>query len=173
MVENSTHNSILLRQRVEIFVFLFVFWLLLNGSLSAATLLVGVIVSLSISLLSVRGMTFLSDFRYTPEAFVASLFYFAFFFKELMKANIKLAKIVLSPSLPINPGFVKVRTRLKSKMGRLLLANSITLTPGTLSIEMEGEWLYVHWVTMDETDIEGATAQIVSGFERYLEVMYG
>ena len=90
-----------------------------------------------------------------------------------MKANLTLAKIVLSPSLPINPGFVKVRTTLKSPMGRLLLANSITLTPGTLTVEMEGEWLYVHWVTMDAQDIDGATARIVSGFERYLEVMYG
>ena len=173
MVLISSNDPIVLRQRVEIFVFLLLFWLLLNGSLSIATLAVGVVVSLSISLLSRRGMTFLSGFRYTPKAVTAALMYLVFFSKELLKANFRLAKIVLSPSLPINPGFVKVRTNLKSPMGRLLLANSITLTPGTLSIEMEGEWLYVHWVTMDAQDIEGATEQIVAGFERYLEVMYG
>ena len=163
----------LLRQRFEIFAFLFLFWLLLNGSLAPATLAVGVTVSLIISQLSTGGMTFFSGFHYTPKALMASLLYLLFFFKELMKANLTLAKIVLSPSLPINPGFVKVRTTLKSPMGRLLLANSITLTPGTLTVEMEGEWLYVHWVTMDAQDIDGATARIVSGFERYLEVMYG
>ena len=96
-----------------------------------------------------------------------------YFSKELVKANGRLAKIVLSPSLPISPGFVKVRTKLKSRMGRLLLANSITLTPGTLTVEMEDEWLYVHWITMDAPDIDGATAEIVAGFERYLETMYG
>jgi multicomponent Na+:H+ antiporter subunit E len=66
-----------------------------------------------------------------------------------------------------------VRTRLKSRMGRLLLASSITLTPGTLTVELQDEWLYVHWVRVDHDDIEGATASIVAGFERYLEVMYG
>ena len=161
------------RQKTEIFAFLFLFWVLLNGSLAPATLAVGIGVALVIALLSNGGMTFLTGFRYTPEALVASLLYLLFFFKELTKANFRLAKIVLSPSLPINPGLVKVQTKLKSPMGRLLLANSITLTPGTLTVEMEDEWLYVHWVTMDANDMDGATEQIVSGFERYLEVMYG
>lgn len=161
------------RQRIETFAFLFLFWVLLNGSLAPDTLGVGVAVSLVIMLFSHGEMTFLSDFRYTPPAIWATLQYLMFFFKELVKANGRLAKTVLSPSLPINPGFVKVRTKLKSPMGRLLLANSITLTPGTLTVEMEGEWLYVHWVTMDATDIDGATEKIVAGFERYLEVMYG
>ena len=44
---------------------------------------------------------------------------------------------------------------------------------GTLTVELAGEWLYIHWVTVEATDIEAATAGIVSGFERYLEVMYG
>ena len=80
---------------------------------------------------------------------------------------------MLSPSLPVNPAIIKVRTKLKSRMGRLMLANSITLTPGTLTVEMEGEWLYIHCVTLESADLEEATAQIVSGFESYLEVMYG
>jgi multicomponent Na+:H+ antiporter subunit E len=58
-------------------------------------------------------------------------------------------------------------------MGRMLLVNSITLTPGTLTVELNGEWLYIHCVTVDSADIEMATANIVSGFEHYLEVMYG
>ncbi|MGE5945072.1 MAG: Na+/H+ antiporter subunit E [Betaproteobacteria bacterium] len=49
----------------------------------------------------------------------------------------------------------------------------MTLTPGTLTVELHGEWLYVHWVTVDSTDSAAATASIVAGFERYLEVMYG
>ena len=84
-----------------------------------------------------------------------------------------MAKIVISPDLPLNPGIVKVRTKLKTAMGRMLLVNSITLTPGTLTVEMDGEWLYIHWVSVDSPDIEVATAGIVGGFERYLEVMYG
>jgi multicomponent Na+:H+ antiporter subunit E len=99
--------------------------------------------------------------------------YFPFYLKELFKSNLSLAAVVLSPALPLNPGIVKVRTKLQSRMGRMLLANSITLTPGTLTVELDGEWLYVHWVTVDSTDSAVATASIVAGFERYLEVMYG
>jgi multicomponent Na+:H+ antiporter subunit E len=90
-----------------------------------------------------------------------------------VKSNLLLTSTVLTPSLPIKPGIVKVRTRLKSRMGRLMLANSITLTPGTLTVAMDGEWLYVHWVNVQSEDIEAATAEIVAGFERYLEVIYG
>jgi multicomponent Na+:H+ antiporter subunit E len=54
-----------------------------------------------------------------------------------------------------------------------MLANSITLTPGTLTVELRDEWIYVHWVTVESADIDAATAEIVAGFERYLEVMYG
>lgn len=161
------------RRQTELFVVLFLFWILLNGSLAPATLGVGALAAFVIALFFRNAMTFLSDFRFTRKALWATAQYFIYFFKELVKANVRLGKIVLLPSLPIDPGFVKVRTRLKSRMGRLLLANSITLTPGTLTVEMEGEWVYVHWITMDAADVDGATKQIVTGFERYLEDMYG
>ncbi len=149
------------------------FWLLLAGSLNNDVLIVGVVVSLAIALLYRDGLSFFTEFRATPAAVIAGFRYYGFFFRELIKSNFRLAAIVLSPSLPLQPGIVKVRTRLKSRMGRLMLANSITLTPGTLTVELEGEWLYVHWVTVASADIEGATARIVAGFESYLEVMYG
>lgn len=161
------------RDRVVLFVTLLLFWVMLNGTLAVDSLLIGTLVSFIITLLFCSGLSFFTEFRATPQAFSAGIFYYIYFFKELVKSNFKLAKIVLSPSLPINPGIVKVRTKLKSRMGRLMLANSITLTPGTLTMELDGEWIYVHCVTMESTDIEQATAQIVAGFESYLEVMYG
>lgn len=135
--------------------------------------MVGIVVSLLIALLYRNSLSFFTEFRVSPQAIVAGFKYYAYFFKELFKSNIKLARIVLTPSLPIKPGIVKVRTNLKSRMGRLMLANSITLTPGTLTVEIEEEWIYVHWVTVESDDIEATTARIVSGFESYLEVMYG
>jgi len=155
------------------FLTLLLFWVLLNGNLALDTLLVGVLASLAIVFFLRESTSFLSEFRATPRAFVASLQYIGYFLKELVKSNIALARIVLAPTLPINPGIVKVRTTLQSKMGRLMLANSITLTPGTLTVEMEGEWLYIHWVNIETDDIDGATQNIVAGFEKYLEVIYG
>ncbi len=153
---------------------LLLFWVMLNGSLSPDVLMVGAGAAALITLVFRNTIAFFGDFRFAdPAAWLAALGYFSFFFKELLKSNVKLARVVLAPSLPVNPGIVKTHTRLKSRMGRLLLANSITLTPGTLTVELDGEWLYIHWVNMESADVERATAAIVTGFERYLEVMYG
>lgn len=161
------------RQVVILFLTLMLFWLMLSGRLDTDVLIIGSLISLAIALLYRNGLSFFTEFRFTPAAIMAGFRYYGYFFKELFKSNIRLAAIVLSPSLPVKPGIVKVRTRLKTRMGRLMLANSITLTPGTLSVDLDGEWLYVHWVKMETDDIEEATRRIVSGFESYLEVMYG
>lgn len=162
-----------LRGMALMFTTLLAFWLLLNGSLAADVWLVGGVAALVITLLFRRGLSVAAQFRFNARALLTVPAYGLYFLKALVQSNLRLARIVLSPALPINPGIVKVRTRLKSPMGRLLLANSITLTPGTLTVEMEDEWLYVHWVTVESEDMEAATAEIVAGFERYLEVMYG
>jgi multicomponent Na+:H+ antiporter subunit E len=161
------------RDMTMLFATLLGFWMLLNGSLALDVIVVGLIAAFVITLLFGNSLAVVSEFRTTPRALIAAVGYVFFFVRELVKSNLNLARIVLSPALPLNPGIVKVRTRLKSRMGRLLLANSITLTPGTLTVDIDGEWLYIHWVTVESTDIEAATAAIVSGFEDYLEVMYG
>lgn len=158
---------------VPTFFILFLLWLMLNASLAPDVLVLGLVAALVIAGLFRGSMSPLTQFKATPAAVRAAPLYLLYFLKELVRSNLRLARVVLSPSLPLIPGIVKVRTRLKSRMGRLLLANSITLTPGTLTVELKDEWLYVHWVRVDADDIEGATTSIVAGFERYLEVMYG
>ncbi len=158
---------------VVLFATLLLFWVMLMGSLSPDVLIVGVVASLVIAFMYPDGLSFFTEFRATPAAFVAGFKYYGYFLSALVKSNIRVAGIVISPSLPINPGIVKIRTGLKSRMGRLMLANSITLTPGTLTVELNGEWLYIHCVTVDSADIEEATAAIAGGFEKYLEVIYG
>lgn len=154
----------------KLFVTIFIFWMMLNGVLAPDVALAGLAVAGLVTFLMPQSLSFLSGYRFNPPA---TLGYFGFFFKELVKANLNVAVLVLNPALPVKPAFVKVRTRLTHPVGRLLLANSITLTPGTLSVEMKGEWLYVHWVVAETTDPEAATAAIVAGFEKYLEVIYG
>jgi len=161
------------RDSTLLFATLLGFWMLLNGSLALDVLVVGLIAAFVITFLFRDSLAVISEFRATPRALMAAVGYVFFFAGELVKSNLNLAGIVLSPALPLNPGIVRVRTRLKSRMGRLLLANSITLTPGTLTVDIDGEWLYIHWVTVASADIEAATAAIVAGFEDYLEVMYG
>jgi len=148
-------------------------WLLLNASLSPVVVVSGLAAALLIAVFfSVRHPVF-KDMKLNPKALIYFLIYIFVFTFELLKANFDVARRVLSPSLPINPGIVEVKTRLKSKIGRLVLANSITLTPGTLTVDIKEDSLFIHWIDVASTDIEGATKKIVEGFEKYLEVIYG
>ena len=157
----------------KLFATLFLFWLLLSGSLAIESVAIGVVIAGVVAFLLSANLSYLSGYRFTPASFAATLAFVGYFLKELVKANLSMASLVLTPSLPIRPAIVRVRTKLKNPIARLLLANSITLTPGTLSVEMTGEWLYIHWVVAEATEVDAATRAIAAGFERYLEVMYG
>jgi len=162
-----------LRNVGVLFFTLMLFWVMLVDSLATDRLVIGAVVSFGIAVLYRDGLSFFTEFRATPAAFVAGVRYYVYFLRKLVESNLRLASIVLSPDLPVRPGIVKIRTGLKSRMGRLMLANSITLTPGTLTVEITDEWLYVHCVTIGSLDVEQATEEISAGFERYLKVMYG
>jgi multicomponent Na+:H+ antiporter subunit E len=114
------------RDLTMLFATLLGFWMLLNGSLAPDILVVGLIAAIVITFLFSNSLAVISELSTTPRALIAAVGYVFFFARELVKSNLNLARIVLSPALPLNPGIVKVRTRLKSRMGRLLLANSIT-----------------------------------------------
>ena len=157
---------------VKLFVIMLFFWILLNGALAFDVILVGAVIAGSITLFFGSSEHFLSGYRLTLGSARATLGYAGYFLNELVKANLSVARVVLNPALPIKPAIVRVRTRLRNPGARLLLANSITLTPGTLTVEMNGEWLYVHWVVTETTDPAAATEAIVTGFEKYLEQMY-
>lgn len=172
-MQKSTLTASSARDTAVLFLTLMLFWVMLVNSLALDSLLVGAVVSLCVALFYRDGLSFFTEFRATPRAFLSGFLYYAYFFRQLVKSNFRLAAIVLSPDLPISPGIIKIRTRLKTRMGRLMLANSITLTPGTLTVEVDGEWLYIHCVKVGSTDIEHATAEIAAGFEHYLEEMYG
>lgn len=119
-------------------------------------------VSLANPRLSVRwDKNYSQDTTYRIEI----LFLFA---SELVKSNLDVARRVISPKLPINPGIVEIKTRLKHPTYRLILANSITLTPGTLTVEMIDDSLFIHWIDVTGKDIETATHEISEKYESYL-----
>ena len=96
------------------------------------------------------------------------IYYLFVFTWELIKSNIDVARRVLTPSLPINPGIVKFKTKLSSDYSRMVLANSITLTPGTLSIDIIDDTFYVHWIDVKTTNPEEAYVEIAEKFEKIL-----
>ncbi len=104
-----------------------------------------------------------------PSRYLWFLVFVPIFIWECVKANIHVAYLVLHPALPIHPGIVKVKTRLTSDIGRTFLANCITLTPGTLTIDVSDDgYLYVHWIDVRARDVQHATECIIGRFEKYL-----
>lgn len=155
--------------------YLFVFfvslllWLLLAGSLNPQELLAGGVVSAMVTLLFGSRFVVFTGFRFSWLAPVYILQYLGDFFLALVVANIELARRILTPSLPIRPEMVELKTNLKSPLGKMLLANTITLTPGTLTVDMRGDKLEVHWVYCPPgTDTEQATALIAASIEKRL-----
>jgi multicomponent Na+:H+ antiporter subunit E len=155
------------------FAIAFVFWILLNNSFDPLLLGIGAGLSLILSLIFCSRCDIFSELKLTPQAFFFTIVYLFVFLFELIKSNLDVARRVITPSLPINPGIVEVKTKLKSRMGRMILANSITLTPGTLTIDIKEDTLYIHWIDVETQDINKATQKIVRKFEKYLEKIYG
>ena len=94
--------------------------------------------------------------------------YIPVFIYKLVIANFDMAYRVLSPKMPINPRFVKVPTNLKDDFSKLILANSITLTPGTLSLDVEEDGVLVHWVNAKGQSGEEYKKEISQSFEKIL-----
>ncbi len=155
-----------------LFLLLFVLWLLLAGT-DPQELIVGGITALLLSLQFSSKAKIFAEVNISFRSFYFLILYIFIFLIALIKSNLDVARRVLDPKLPINPGIVKVKTKLSSKLGRIMLANSITLTPGTLTVETKDENYYIHWIDVTSPDINSATEAIVRKFEKYLEVIFG
>jgi multicomponent Na+:H+ antiporter subunit E len=145
------------------FILLFLVWIGLTNSLEPQELIVGAVVALVVAKYFTKdeevdlGKSLITYIKFTP-----------IFLKNLVKSNIEVAKIVLSPSLPINTGIVKLKTKLTNDHDKLLLANAITLTPGTITLELDDNELYVHVLNLDSLDRDVLQKEIVDEMERTL-----
>ena len=155
-------------RRIILIVFSFIVWLLLTWTLNWQNLVAGGFVAIVVGL--VFGNLFVDELIkvFQPQRWFWELVYIPIFTWEMAKANFDVAYRVLHPKLPITPGIVKVKTKLKTEMGKVFLANSITLTPGTFTVDLKDEFLYIHWINVRYRDIEEATQDIVGRFEKYL-----
>ncbi|MEM6777495.1 MAG: Na+/H+ antiporter subunit E [Planctomycetota bacterium] len=70
---------------------------------------------------------------------------------EIVRSNFNVAKIILSRQMPLKRNLIRVPAQQRSELGRVMLANSITLTPGTVSVQLEGDQILVHGLSLDES----------------------
>ncbi len=169
-MDNSANSSVVSWSHYAlVFTVSLLLWVLLAGNLNHDELAAGAIVSLIVTLLFGSRFTIFTGFRFSWLAPVYILTYLGNFFVALVRANLDLAARVLAPSLPINPALVAINTKLKSPLGKLLLANTITLTPGTLTVDVVDDQLLVHWVYCPPgMDMQQATEKIAAAFEKNL-----
>ena len=163
-----------MRSRIILFIVANIVWALLNWVPDWQSLLIGVFVSAFVAFLT--GDLFPGRIKalFNPRRYLWALYYIPVFLWECLKANIDVAYRVLHPDLPIRPGIVKIKTGLKTDIALAFLANSITLTPGTMCIEINKKEgiLYIHWINVLDDSVEGATAIISAKFERILKGIF-
>jgi multicomponent Na+:H+ antiporter subunit E len=156
-------------KHVTVFILALIFWLLLTFRLTVPNIIVGAAASLLCSLMFTRFFINNVYKLLQPRRYFWFLVYLGVFIWECIKANIDVAYRVLHPAMPIRPGIVKVRTNLKSDLAKTLLANSITMTPGTISVDIIGDYLYIHWIYIRSEDPEVYTPMITGAFEKYIK----
>lgn len=136
------------RHAINLGLFLFAVWLLLSGHYTPLLLLLGVVSTLLVVFLAIRAD--LIDREIQPVLIKPTvLFYWAWLGREIIKSNIDVARRILSPGMPISPTIFTVRADQKTELGRVTYANSITLVPGTVTVEVNEDVFTVHALTQE------------------------
>jgi multicomponent Na+:H+ antiporter subunit E len=145
---------------------LFVFWLLLSGHFTAFLLAVGAAAAFAIAALG-RRMEVIDHEGHPIHLSWRALAYWPWLLKEIAKSAWQVARIVLAPSLPISPTLVRVKPSQKTAVGVVTYANSITLTPGTISVEVTPREILVHALTREGAEglAAGEMDRRVTAFE--------
>ncbi len=143
----------------------FIFWLAYTSSFATEELLIGIVIAALLSLFTYKSFSQIKSDNNIFKRITSFITYIPIFIIEMVKANIDVARRVINPNLPINPGIVKINTDLKSDYAKLFLANSITLTPGTLTMDVKDENLYIHWIDVVSTNKDEQKEQIAGKFE--------
>ncbi len=152
---------------------IFIIWYAFTTSLQPAEIVTGIVLSLLVAYITVVNFSCCNPILITPAHIIYFIQYFFVFLVALVKANFDVAKRVINPKLPINPGIVSFETKLKNNFAKMVLANSITLTPGTLTIDVVGDKFYIHWIDVTTENKNEIYKEIAEPFEKVLLKIYG
>ena len=158
---------------LSLWIVLFAVWMVANSTLAVEVAILGAVITLALAYVFSSTSDAWRRIRWTPSGLYHFLAYSGTFLVELVKANIAMMRVVYARRIDIHPGIVKIRTKLKSPIGRLALANTIALTPGSLVLDIKGATLYIHWLDVQTTDLDKATEALAGPFETHLEKVFG
>lgn len=128
-------------------------WLLLSGHYTPFLLAIGLICTIGVVYVALRMEVV--DEEGVPVIHLTwnILTYLPWLIAEAVKSNLVVARIILRRNLAIDPAMIRVRGRQQTDLGRVIYANSITLTPGTVTVSVKGENLHVH--ALDANTVAG------------------
>jgi multicomponent Na+:H+ antiporter subunit E len=148
-------------------------WIAISSSLDIESVATGALISAALAYMFARKFDIWGGISFSPQRLYHFVVYTWVFLVELVRANITMMRYVYAPRIDVDPGVVKVSTGLKSPIGRLALANSISLTPGSLVLDISEEGLTVHCLDMRIVDPDDASRTITGSFEKHLERSFG
>jgi len=133
------------------FAALYGFWIVLSGRFQAKYLIIGAVCTAAITFLTrdlMRPDGVAASPNVEPHSIIAGVgrfvLYIFWLLWSIVQSNLEVAYIVLQPKMPIQPGLLSLRTKLRNRTGHIILANSITLTPGTITVDFEDGVYSVH-----------------------------
>ena len=132
---------------------LFVFWILLSASFEWIHLGLGLIFSFAVAWSNAGHSSFVPKFRLWSRI----LLYLPWLFYKIFQSGLHLSKLILHPALPIAPQLISVDSKLRHHAAIVLLGNSITLPPGTITAEVDRNKLIVH--ALDKASSEDVTSK--------------
>ena len=165
-------------RRLIYFVLAFIIWIFgawpfVDGKIDIQVVIAGLIVSFIVAILFHEILPKEHHVFISPVRVFWALIYVPVLFYYVIKANLDVVYRALHPQMPIKPGIVKIKTNLKTESGITALANSITLTPGTLTVDLTDDgFLYIHWINVKSDDVEQATKFIAQRFEWFLKKIF-
>lgn len=150
------------------FLFLYAFWLVLSGFFDAFHMIMGLICCGLVTwwsgdlMFEDRTLTFRRLIRHS----LGLAGYLAWLLWQIVLSNIHLMKLSMGDMKDVSPRIVKFRTGLKTDFGKFMLANSITITPGTITVKILGDVFYVHAIS------EAAAAGLDGNMERRIAAVF-
>lgn len=149
------------------FIILFLLWIIFNGNFTVEICIFGLIISAAVCFFMNRfaGYSFRKELK-RVRLIPAALTYLGVLLVEIFKANFYMLKLLFKGQKRVRPAICTFRTSLRTDAARTILSNSITLTPGTITVALKDNELTVH--CLDESLAEGIDASV---FIRRLEKM--
>lgn len=155
------------------YVFYFLVWVIFNGQITLEITIFGLVVAAVVYAFTCKFL----DWSPAKDLILIKkggrlLAYVGLLIWEIIKANMAMIRMTVAPDIEPDPVIVKIHTKLQSKTARVLLANSITLTPGTITVSLEDDELMVHCLDrsfsegLEDSSFEQALLKLEEGREK-------